>query len=139
MNYVDEVLEHCEASRAFDKATHAPYAGTSAVSMFHEKVQVDLPFLNEIIALRAMVMYAEYSFLFPGQSANPREVWDVFCGGRLGIFGPPKGVQMDEGGECQNEIWTDLRAKRRIGLQFQGPWGPSLASGAAQWLCARNV
>ena len=39
-----EVLEQREARRAFEKAPRAPIAGTSAVAMFNEKLQVDLPF-----------------------------------------------------------------------------------------------
>ena len=47
------------------------------------------------------------------------KVWDSFCSGRLGIFGPPEIIQLDEGGERKNEIWMDLWAARRIKLQFQ--------------------
>ena len=43
-NRADEVLENCDVCRAFDKAPRVPIAGTSAVSMFNEKVQVDLLF-----------------------------------------------------------------------------------------------
>ena len=62
----------------------------------------------------------------PVQSKNPQEARDVSCSGWLGIFGPPKSIQMDEGGERKNAIWTDSRAECRINLQFQGveahPW-----------------
>ena len=47
------------------------------------------------------------------------KVWDSFCSGRLGIFGPPEIIQPDDGGERKHEIWMDLWAARRIKLQFQ--------------------
>ena len=119
-NYVDEVLENCEVRWAPDKAPHVPIAGTCAVSMFTQKAQVDLPFLGDLTALRAMDVFPKYSPLPPAPPKNPQEVRGDFCGGRLGTSGPPKCIQMDEGGERKNEIWTDLRVGRGIKLQFQG-------------------
>ena len=36
VNYVDDVLERCEACRPFCEAPHVPIAGTSAVSTFND-------------------------------------------------------------------------------------------------------
>ena len=66
-NYVDEVPEHGEICQVFDKAPHVPTAGTPAVSMFNEKVQVDLHFWDEIFALRAILMFPKHSLLYPVQ------------------------------------------------------------------------
>ena len=76
-----EGLGNCDVRRAFDKAPHVPNAGTCAVSMFCEKVRVDLLFLGDLIVLHAMDMFSEYSLLLPVHSKNPQEVWDVSCGG----------------------------------------------------------
>ena len=103
-NYVDEVLENCEVRWAPDKAPHVPIAGTCAVSMFTQKAQVDLRFSSDLIALRAMDVSPKYSPLPPVPPKNPQEVRGDFCGGRLGTFGRPKCIQMDEGGERKNEI-----------------------------------
>ena len=46
--HVDEVLGHCDVRRAFGAA------GTSAISISNEKLQVDLLFLGEIVALHVM-------------------------------------------------------------------------------------
>ena len=125
-NYVDEVLENCEVRWAPDKAPHVPIAGTCAVSMFTQKAQVDLPFLGDLTALRAMDVFPKYSPLPPAPPKNPQEVRGDFCGGRLGTSGPPKCTGMGEGGEWQNAIRTDSRAERQSGLQFLGvgarPW-----------------
>ena len=106
-------------------------AGTSTASIFNGKAQVGPLFLGDIVAPRAMDMHSKYSMFLLAQSKNPREVWDTFCGGCLGIFGPPKSIQMDEGGERQDEIWTDSCAERCIKLQFQG-------AGAHPWLLERR-
>ena len=114
VNYVDEVSGHCEVRLAFDKAPHVPIVGTSTASMLHEKVQVNVPFSDDVIALRAVDMYFENSLLLLAQSANPQEVRDSFRAEWLRIFGPPAGIQMGGGGGRKNEIWTDSRAERRI-------------------------
>ena len=72
--HVDSVLENCEVCRAFDKAPHLPIAGTSSVSCFNERVQVDLLFLDDIIAAHAMDAFSKYSLLHRVKSKNPREV-----------------------------------------------------------------
>ena len=48
VNYADEASEPCEVCMALDKVSHVPIAGTSTVSMFNEKAQVDLLFLGDI-------------------------------------------------------------------------------------------
>ena len=78
-----------------------------------------------------MDVFSKYSLLHPAQSGNPQEVWGVLRAGWLGAFGPPKCIQTDEGGERQNEIWTDSCAARRVKLKFQGV-------GARPWLLGRR-
>ena len=75
---------------------------------------MDLVFLDDIIAVRAMDVFSKYSLLHPVQTDCPQEVWDVSCAGWLGTFGPRKCVQMDEGGGREYEIQTDFCADRRI-------------------------
>ena len=71
VHHVDEALEHCKIRRATNKAPHVPIAGTAARSIFHEKVQVGLLFLDDIIELRAMEIFPENSLLPPVHSKNP--------------------------------------------------------------------
>ena len=68
-NYVDEVLENCDVFGAPDKAPHVPIAGASAVSVFNEKVQVDLLFLADLIVLHASDMFTNTRLFF---LSNPR-------------------------------------------------------------------
>ena len=67
----DELLARCEACQAFEKAPHVPAAGTSAAAMFNEKLQADLLFLGDIIALHIMDVYSKYSPLIPARAENP--------------------------------------------------------------------
>ena len=61
----------------------------------------------------------------------------------MDAFGPPKCIQMVEGGEWENEIWTDSRAERRTKLQFQGvgahPWLLGRRNGLARGIYNRLV
>ena len=71
VNYVDELPEGCDVCRAFEQAAHVPFVGTHTVSMFSEKLRVDLLFLDHIIALRGMDVYSKYSLLAPLRLKNP--------------------------------------------------------------------
>ena len=67
----DEVSERREVCRAFDEAPRAPAAGTSAVAMFNEKLQVGLLLVGDIIAAHVMDVSSKYSLLVPVRTTNP--------------------------------------------------------------------
>ena len=83
--------------RAFDRAPHVPVTGSPKVSTFNEKLQVGLLFLHGIIVLRVTDVFSKYSLPMPVRPKNPQEVRDSFASLWVGVFGPPKCVQMDEG------------------------------------------
>ena len=116
LQHVHEVLGHCDVRRAFGRAPHVLTAGTSAISIFNEKLQLDLLFWGEIVPLHS----ENSELLIPAHSENPKEVWGAFATLRSGIFGPSKCIRMDEGGEWKNEVWADFCSGRQIKLLFQG-------------------
>ena len=118
--HVEAVPGNCDVCRAFNKALNGPIAGTTTVSSLNEKVKVGLLFLDDPVVAHAMDIISKCTPLHPVQPKNPQEVWDVFCAGRRGTFGPPECIQMDGGGEWADEIWTDVCAGRRIKMQFEG-------------------
>ena len=65
VNYRDEALGHFEFRRAFEKDPFVSIAGASTVSMFTEKLRVDLVLLGDRIALRAMDVFFEVLQLKP--------------------------------------------------------------------------
>ena len=69
---VDIVLGKCEVRRAFDKAPLLPTAGASTVSCFNVRVQVDLLFLDDVIAAHAMDVSPKYSLLRQVKLKNPQ-------------------------------------------------------------------
>ena len=69
--------------------------------------------------------------LIPVRSKNPQKVRDAFRASRIGVSGRPHEIQMDEGGEWKNEVWTHLPSERVIKLQFQGV-------GAHHWILGRS-
>ena len=70
----DEVLARCEVFHAFEKAPHVPEAGTSTVAMFNEKLQVELLFFDDVMALHVMDVYSKSSLLIPVRTRNPQGV-----------------------------------------------------------------
>ena len=48
------------------------------VAMFNEKLQADVPFLRDVLALHAMDVYSKNSTLAPARPKAPQELWDAF-------------------------------------------------------------
>ena len=90
IQHVDDVVSLRDTCKAFEKAPRIPISGTSPVSMFNERVQMDLLFLDDIIALRIMDVFSKYPILTRVRSKNPQEVWDAFISSWVGVFGAPK-------------------------------------------------
>ena len=126
-----DVVRECDICRAPDVAPAIPVVGTSPVSSFNERVQVDISFLGDLITLRVLDLFSRYPLLVPARSKNPDEVWGTFCFSWIAVFGEPRIVQSDEGGEWKNDIWVDLRADRYIKVQYQG-------AGAHLWNLGRR-
>ena len=59
LNYIDEVLGHCEVRRALDKVPHVPIVGALAVSTFNGNLQVNPSFMYDIFALHATDEYSK--------------------------------------------------------------------------------
>ena len=115
-----EVPDRCEVCQGFEKAPHAPAAGTSSVAMFNEKLQADLLFLDGIISVAAMDVVSKFPLLIPGRTKGPKDAWDALCSSRIEVLGAPMIIQLDEGRERTNELRVELRPERRIKLLFQG-------------------
>ena len=89
VNSVDQVPRRCDFCCAFGKAPQLPIEGASTASSFNEKLEVDLPFLDNAITLRATGMCHQYS-LSRYQSALriPMEAEAAFRSSRIfSIFG----------------------------------------------------
>ena len=91
-----------------------PVAGASTAFMFNEKLQVDPLLFGDIIALRATGVFSKYSALMPVRSKNPQEVWCACRNSRIGVFGRPQSVQMDEGGG-----WRKSADRYVVGIKDQ--------------------
>ena len=79
-NFVGGVRGRCDVCRSSDSALRVRAAGASIFSMFHERLQVDLSFLRDLLALHDMDVFSRYALLLPARSRNPRGVWDAFRG-----------------------------------------------------------
>ena len=101
IQHVDEVASQRDTCKAFERAPRIPISGTSTVSMFNERLQMDLLFLEDIVALHFMDVSSKYSIPTRVRPKNPRTVWDAFLSSRVGVFGTAKCLHSDEGGEWE--------------------------------------
>ena len=127
-NRVDEVVEHSEVCRSFGGAPH--------VSMCSGKLQVDLPYLDDLIALRAMDVYRKHSPLIAARSRNPQEAWGASRSASVGVFRQPMCVRGDQVGDWKNKIRTDRCSGRSTSTKFEGAgerhWIPECRNGLAR-------
>ena len=100
---------------------------------------MDLLFLDDIIAFHIIDVFSKYSILTRVRPKNPQEVWGAFLASWGGVFGTPKSLHLDEGGEWENDLWRDQCVGRRIKLIFQGLWGASVDFGTPKWPCSGHL
>ena len=58
IQHVDDVVSQRETCKAFEKEPRTPISGTSSVSMLNERLQMDLLFLDDIIALHFLNVFS---------------------------------------------------------------------------------
>ena len=73
-------------------------AKSFGLTIFNKKLRIDLFFPNGITTLHVLDVFLKYSSLSPERPKGPQDEWDILSGLRIGIFGPPKCIQMDERG-----------------------------------------
>ena len=81
---------------------------------------MDLLFLYNLIALRAMDLFPRSFTLVLAPSKNASKACDAFAASRITVSGEPRRLQIDSGGDWKHEVWTDLCSGGHIRLQFQG-------------------
>ena len=87
---MDDVAPLRDACRAFAKAPRIPISGTLSVSMPNGRLQMDLIFSDDIIALHIMDVFSKYSILARARSEYPQEAWDASLPSWRGSLAPPK-------------------------------------------------
>ena len=83
---------------ASGEAPRLPIAGTSVASPRKNKLQADLLFSDDAIALRSMHVFSKFFFPTPARPGGPQEMWDVSYSSWVAISGWPKCIPIDGGG-----------------------------------------
>ena len=86
-------------------------------------------FLGGVVVLHGQRVFPKYSLPTPACFKNPREAWGASSNSRIGMFGPPKCFQMDEGGGLKRDVLTVYCPERRIKLLLQGSGRDGFARG----------
>ena len=132
LDFVYFAVDQCEVCWAFGKAHRLAVAGASSVSSFCGKLQGDLLFLGDVVALRAMDVRTTVPLPARVRPESPH-------GSSGTVLGQPPTKRMRAGGEARNEIRADLCAERIIRLHLQGEGVHPLFFGEPEWVGARSV
>ena len=68
IQHVDDVVSQRDARKASERAPRIPDSGTSSLSTFNERLQMDLLFLDDIITSHIMDVFSKYSILARARS-----------------------------------------------------------------------
>ena len=99
LKFADEALKQGEVCGEPEKAARLPIAATTLASAFNENLRADSLFPDDAISLRASDMSPKHSLWIPDRPRNPAQARGVSDCSLIAIFGRPRCVPMDEGGE----------------------------------------
>ena len=101
---VAAVVYRGEVHLAFDNAPHLPIVGMSLPSAFMERIQVDLLFPDDVIAVRAVDLCPDYSLSVRFPPKNPLEVLGALAASLIAAVVARRGIWIDSVGEWGNGV-----------------------------------
>ena len=122
---VKEASENCEICLRYKKTPARPIVGMSWARKFNQIVAVDLGQLEGKTFLLMVDMASKYCQAGWVESKKPEEIMEVLLEKWIGVFGAPKELLSDNGGEFQNEKVRILLEKFNIKMRStaaESPW-----------------
>ena len=116
---VEEVTKACPICQKYKRASLKPIVCFPRATEFNENVAFDLKMFSKQIMLHIIDHFTRFSRAIITPNKEAETIVDGFLKSWIAIFGPPKSVLSDNGGEFNNEKFNKLCEKMNIVLTGQ--------------------
>ena len=124
-----QIEKQCQTCLEYAKELPRPSVGLPSANRFQDTAALDLKFYCNIILLHIIDHATRYSACARIPSKRPDQVVKALFSHWISIFGPPRKVLSDNGGEFINQELIDLCESLNITLKTTGaeaPWSNGL-------------
>ena len=144
MNAIDEVSESCDICKRYKRPSSRPVVSMSLAKDFNDAISMDLKIFDKeknIYFQHAIDHKTRFSTAKVIKSKDKEVIVDSVFTHWINIFGPPKKILTDNGGEYVNEAFTDMCQLLGVHISTTGaesPWSNGIVE-RHHALIARNV
>ena len=128
---IQQISDKCDICKVYKKPSPKPVVSFPTASEFNETIAMDLKIYknNEIYFLHIIDHLTRFSAAAMITSKKSEVIMKAFFKSWISIFGPPKKVLSDNGGEFANKGFMDLCQNLNINFQTtaaEAPWSNGL-------------
>ena len=121
---VDSVSSNCNVCKEFRKPSPTPIMGLPHAESFNDTVALDLKFHEGHIILHVIDHLTRYSSATVCISKEPKTIVKGFIKCWISIFGAPRKVMVDNGGEFANQIFMEMAESFNIRILTTAAYSP---------------
>ena len=105
---IDKVTRKCDTCKRYGKKKPRPVVALSLAKDFNDYVTMDLKFIKGTIILHLIDVATCFSMAVVVTSRRKEAIVDKICLHWISIFGSPKKVMSDPGGEFHNDLLVEV-------------------------------
>ena len=105
---IDKATRKCDTCKRYGKKKPRPVVALSLAKDFNDYVTMDLKFIKGTIILHLIDVATRFSMAVVVTSRRKEAIVDKICLHWISIFGSPKKVMSDPGGEFHNDLLVEV-------------------------------
>ena len=125
LRLIEKVTDGCDLCKRYGKKKSRPVVGFSLARDFNDFVSMDLKKVCGVWFLHVIDLATRFSQAKCVESKDKEEIADKFCTMWISLFGAPKQILSDNGGEFNNELALQLGELLGIRVNMtpaESPW-----------------
>ena len=125
LKLLDEIEKNCEICIKYKKPSLKPAVGFSLSKEFNDVISMDLKYINGVTFLHIIDNATRFSAAAVVNSKRQEEIVDKFIKHWIAIFGAPCMIIPDNGGEFNNNLFTNMAEMFNIRVKptpAESPW-----------------